>query len=712
MKKYSKLLVIIGLLILITVFFYFDLGRYFNLEYLKSQKDSFLKLYQDYPSKTIFIYSLIYIASTALSLPGAAVLTLAGGAIFGVGLGTLIVSFASTTGATLAFLVSRFLLRDSVQQKFGDRLKTINEGIEKEGAFYLFTLRLIPVVPFFVINLVSGLTPLSTIKFFFVSQIGMLAGTVVYVNAGTQLSQIESLSGILSLPLLLSFAALGVFPLFAKGLVNTIKARKVYRGWQKPKSYDYNVVAIGAGAAGLVTSLIAAAVKAKVALIEKDKMGGDCLNTGCVPSKAIIQSAKMAAHVKRHKEFGFKSGEVTFDWLDITARVKSVIKKIEPNDSVERYTSLGVDCINGHATITSPWTVEVNGKTITTKNIVIASGARPLVPPFKGLEKINYYTSDTIWDIKEQPRRLLVLGGGPIGCELTQAFQRLGTQVTLVEMAEKPLIREDNDVGELVINQLKSEGVDIKAAHKATSFKVDGDQKYLIAEHQGKEVRIDFDEVLIAIGRVARVEGFGLENLGIDLTPRKTIEVNAYLQTKFPNIYVCGDATGPYQFTHVAAHQAWFATVNALFSPLKKFKADYRVIPWVTFTDPEIARVGLSEKDAKDKNIPYELTTWDIGELDRALADGEAHGVVKVLTVPGKDRILGATIVSSHAGELLAEFTTCMKYGLGLNKILGTIHPYPTWSEANKYAAGTWKKAHKPEGIINLLEKFHSFRRG
>ena len=711
-KKFSKILLVILLISLLGAFVFYDLGRYLNLDYLKSQKDAFLSLYQENPSQFIFTYVAIYILSVALSLPGAAILTLAAGALFGVALGTLIVSFASTIGATLAFLASRFLLRESIQEKFGDKLKTINEGMKKEGGFYLFTLRLIPIVPFFIINLVMGLTPISVISFFFISQVGMLLGTLVYVNAGTQLAQINSLSGILSPAMIASFAALGLLPLVSKFMINSLKAKKVYKGYKKPKSFDYNIIAIGAGSAGLVTTYIGAAIKAKVLLVEKEKMGGDCLNTGCVPSKAIIQSAKLAAHVKRHKEFGFKGGSLEFDWQDIMARVARVIKKIEPHDSVERYTGLGVECLKGTAFIKSPFEVEVDGKVFTTKNIVIATGARPLVPPFKGLDKINYYTSDNIWAMKEQPKRLLVLGGGPIGCELTQAFQRLGTSVTQVEMAPKPLIREDDDVSQFVVDKLKKEGVDIRAGHKAVSFGVEGHQKYLLCEHEGKEVRIDFDQVLIAIGRQARVTGFGLEELGITLSKRGTIEVNEYLQTKFPNIYVCGDAAGPYQFTHAAAHQAWFASVNSLFAPLKKFKVDYRVLPWVTFTDPEIARVGLSEKDAIEKGIPYEVTTFDMEELDRAICDEEDHGLIKVLTVPGKDKILGATVVSAHGGEIITEFVAAIKNGYGMNRILSTVHSYPTWSEGNKYAAGNWKKARKPEKVLSLLERFHRYRRG
>ena len=471
--------------------------------------------------------------------------------------------------------------------------------------------------------------------------------------------------------------------------------------------YDYNIIVIGGGSAGLVSSYIASAVKAKVALIEKHKMGGDCLNTGCVPSKALLRSAKMISYAKRAKEFGFKKTTVDFDFKDVMNRVQNIIKIIEPHDSRKRYTALGVECIEGEAKILSPHNVEVNGITLTACSIIIATGAKPLVPNIPGLDQINYLTSDNVWDLKELPKKLLVLGGGPIGVEMAQAFSRLGAEVTIVEMTPQILIREDEEVIELVTERFVKEGIKVLINHKAKEFK----HNLLICEHKSKDVSIPFDKIIIALGRQANIEGFGLEELGIKIRETKTIEANAFLQTNIKSIYVCGDVTGPYQFTHTAAHQAWYACVNALFSPLKKFKVDYTVIPWATFTDPEVARVGLNEKDAKIQNILYEVTTYDIDDLDRAIADSEAHGFIKVLTVPNKDKILGVTIVGRHAGDLIAEYILAMKYGLGMNKILATIHIYPTLSEANKYVAGNWKKEHLPTFAIKILERFHKWRR-
>ncbi len=715
MKK-NKLVLMAAIAALIVAFFAFDLDRYFTLAFFKSQQAAIDGYVQASPIQAGLVFFLIYVAVTGLSLPGATIMTLATGAIFGLLWGTVIVSFASTLGATLAFLASRFLFKDAIQARFGNNLKAINAGVEKDGAFYLFTLRLVPAFPFFVINLVMGLTPLKTWTFYWVSQIGMLAGTLVYVNAGTEIARIESLRGILSPGLIISFTLLGLFPLIAKWIVSTIKLRKVLARWPRPKSFDRNLVVIGAGAAGLVSAYIAAAVKAKVTLIEKHKMGGDCLNTGCVPSKALIRSAKLLATMKRAQEFGLKSATAEFDFADIMERVQRVVKTVEPHDSIERYTRLGVECITGEAKITSPWTVEVKTgegtRTLTTRAIVIAAGARPFIPPIPGIAQAGCLTSDTVWDLRELPKRLVVLGGGPIGSELTQCFARLGSQVTQVEMLERIMIREDPEISDRVMQQFRKEGVNVLVNHKARQFVVENGEKVLICEHDGREVRVPFDALLCAVGRVANTQGYGLEELGIPVTKTRTVEVNEFMQTIYPNIYACGDVAGPYQFTHTAAHTAWYSAVNALFGSFKKFRADFSVIPWATFTDPEVARVGLNETEAKEKNIPYEVTTYDIDDLDRAIADEDAHGVVKVLTVPGKDKILGATIAGEHAGDLIIEFITAMRHGIGLNKILGTIHIYPTLVEANKYAAGAWKKAHTPKELLRWTEKFHAWMRG
>jgi len=713
----SRLALAVVIVVLVAAFFAAGGQCYLSFDNIKAQQAAILGYYASRPWQTALAFFSVYVAVTGLSLPGAALMTLIAGAIFGLLWGTVIVSFASTIGATLAFLASRFLLRDWVQRRFGHALRAVNEGVARQGAFYLFTLRLIPAVPFFVINLALGLTPIRTATFYWVSQLGMLAGTIVYVNAGTQLAAIESPAGILSPGLLGAFILLGLFPLLAKKTLDAVKARRVYARWKRPSRFDRNLVVIGAGSAGLVSAYIAAAVRARVTLVEKHRMGGDCLYTGCVPSKALIRTARVLAEIRRAREYGLKSASAEFDFADVMERVQRVVRTVEPHDSAARYTELGVECLQGEAKIVSPWEVEValaggENRRLSTRAIVIAAGARPFVPPIPGIEKVGCLTSDTIWGLRELPRRLVVLGGGPIGCELAQCFARFGAKVTQVEMLPRIMMREDPEISARVMKKFRDEGIEVLVGHRAKAFRVESGEKFLLAEHDGAEVRVAFDALLCAVGRVANTEGYGLEALGIPVTRQRTVETNEFLQTPYPNIYACGDVAGPYQFTHTAAHQAWYAAVNALFGGLRKFRADYSVIPWATFTDPEVARVGLNETDARERGVPYEISTYGIDDLDRAIADEEAHGVVKVLTVPGKDRILGVTIVGAHAGDLIAEFVAAMRHGLGLNKILGTIHIYPTLAEANKYAAGVWKKAHAPQGLLRAVERFHGWMRG
>ncbi|WP_205599481.1 FAD-dependent oxidoreductase [Sandarakinorhabdus rubra] len=712
MKRLAILLLLLGAAL---AFVAFDLGQYLSLATLKARQAELAALSAERPALVIAAYMAAYVAVTALSLPGAAILTLAGGALFGLLAGTIIVSFASSIGATLAFLASRHLLRDWVQGRFGTRLRAINEGIERDGAFYLFSLRLVPIFPFFLVNLLMGLTPIRTLTFYGVSQVGMLLGTIVYVNAGTQLAAIDRLADVASPGLIASFAALGLLPWLGRWLMARLKRRRVQARWTRPKRFDRNMVVIGAGAAGLVSSLIGATVRAKVTLVEAGKMGGDCLNYGCVPSKALIKSARAAHMMRGARAYGLHAAEPQFDFRSLMARVEAAIAAIAPNDSVERYSGLGVDVVQGHARIIDPWTVEIAGhdgssRRLTTRSIIIAAGAAPIVPDLPGLADSGYLTSDTMWERLAQmdhlPGRIAVLGGGPIGCELAQAFARLGAAVTQVEMGAALLPREDADVSDLVRASLEASGVTVLTGHAAV--RVEAGQ--LIVAAGGVERAVPFDALIVAVGRKARLSGYGLENLGIETG--RTVVTDEYLATLHPNIYAAGDVAGPYQFTHVAAHQAWYASVNALFGDLKRFKADYRVIPHVTFVDPEVARVGLNEAEARAAGIPHEVTLYPLHELDRAIADSATAGFVKLITPPGKDRILGVTIVGEHAGEIIAEYVLAMKHGLGLNKILGTVHAYPTMAEANKFAAGVWKKRHAPERLLQWVGRYHAWRRG
>jgi pyruvate/2-oxoglutarate dehydrogenase complex dihydrolipoamide dehydrogenase (E3) component/uncharacterized membrane protein YdjX (TVP38/TMEM64 family) len=695
---------------------HYDLGRLLTLDQLQTSRDALAGAYQARPLPTLLSYFGLYVLAAALSIPGALILTLAGGALFGLGMGLVVVSLASSLGALLAFLASRYLLRKAVQDRFSAKLAPINAGVRRDGTLYLLTLRLVPVFPFWLVNLLMGLTPIGAGRFYLVSQLGMLPATAVYVNAGTQLASIHSVGDIASPGLLGSFLLLGLFPLVAQSIVARLRGRKVYAKWPRPRSFDRNLVVIGAGSGGLVSAYIAAAVKAKVTLIEGHKMGGDCLNFGCVPSKALIRSARWARQLQHAGELGFTHAAARVDFAAVMRRVHRVIAEIEPHDSVSRYTDLGVEVLQGHARITGPWSVEVTladggRQTLTTRSIVIATGASPSVPPIPGLQDTGFLTSDTLWGLTELPGRLVVLGGGPIGCELAQAFARLGSRVTLVEKAPRLMGREDPEVSDRVARGLQADGVTLLLGHEAVRAERVQDQRQLVVRREGMEQALPFDQLLCAAGRSPRVSGYGLEELGIPLAPSGTIETNAYLQTVYPNIYAVGDVAGPFQFTHTAAHQAWYAAVNALFGRFKRFKADYSVVPRATFTEPEVARVGLNETEARDRGIACEVTRYDLGDLDRAIADGTAHGFVKVLTAPGRDRILGVTIVGEHAGDLLAEYVLAMKHGLGLNKILGTIHTYPTLAEANKYAAGAWKRAHAPRRLLAWVARYHEWER-
>lgn len=713
----TRLLLVLVMGSLIGTFFALDLGRYLTLDALQAQQAAVAQWVDSHFVSASLLFLLIYVLSTALSLPGASLLTLGGSAVFGVAWGLLLVSFASTIGATLAFLSARFLLRDWVTARFGDKLATFHSGMAKEGAFYLLSLRLIPIFPFFLVNLLMGLTPIRVSTYYWVSQLGMLPGTFVYVLAGSELGQLTSTGNILSPGLMVALTLLGLMPWLVKKLTTYLAQRRLLAPYRKPARYDYNLLVIGAGAGGLVTSYIAAAVKAKVALIEKHKMGGDCLNSGCVPSKALIRSARFAAEQRKADELGFSPSHSRADFAAVMERVAEVIKEVEPHDSIERYQGLGVECIQGEARLVSPWEVEVNGQRLASRHIVIATGARPLVHNLPGLDQVPYLTSDSLWQLRTPPRRLLVLGGGPIGCELAQSFALLGIPVTLVELSEQLLPREEREVADALAGQMSRDGVQLLTGWRAERADylpaAKGDLPIRLQLRRGDETQVvEGDQLLLALGRVANVSGFGLEELGVELAPRGTIAVDGFLATNFPSILAVGDVAGPYQFTHFAAHQAWYAAVNALFGQFKRFRADYRVIPAATYTTPEIARVGLNRKEAEAQGIPFEATRFELAELDRAIADGERHGFVEVLTVPGKDTILGATIVGTHAGERIAEFVLAMRHRLGLGKILGTIHAYPTLMEGNKYVAGEWKRAHQPTRVLPLLARYHRWRRG
>lgn len=718
LKNTRKWLLVGILAAMVAAFFLSGANDALTLGSIKAQQAQFQLWWQESPWTVAGGFLLIYVLMAALSLPGAALLTLLGGALFGFWTGLVLVSFASAIGASLAALLARTLLRDSLEKRFSRQLTRINAGVEREGAFYLFTLRLIPLFPFFVINLVMGLTRMRLRTFYWVSQLGMLPGTAVYVNAGRELGGLSSLSGILSPGLILSFALIGAFPWLARALVGGLKRRRLARQYDRPATFDRDIVVIGAGSAGLVASYIAAAVRARVTLVEREKMGGDCLNTGCVPSKALIRAAKSVKEIQQASRFGVEAGEPRVDFARVMGHVQMAIRDVEPHDSPERYRSLGVDVVEGEARLMSPWRVRIGNQELTTRHVIIASGARPHVPDLPGIDDIAVLTSDNLWQLETLPKRLVVLGGGPIGCELGQSFARLGSTVSLVEMGSQLLPREDSDIAEWVLKGLGDDGVQVHLSTRALRVVAGGGygghllEVEVVENGEARMMSIEFDELLVAIGRQANVEGLGLEELGVGTRDNGTLDVDGALQSVLPNVWACGDVVGPFQLTHASAHQAWHATVNALFGELKRFSVNYRALPAVTFSDPEVARVGLNETEALQQRIDYEVTRYELSELDRAIADGNTHGVIKVLTVPGKDRILGATIVGAGAGEMLAEFTLAMTRGIGLNKLLGTIHPYPTYSESVKATAGIWKNAHKPERLLGYLARYFAWRRG
>lgn len=680
---------------------------------LRGQDAAMLMAYRDRwmdwaaarPFLSAFLYAAIYIAFTALSLPGALVLTLIGGSLFGLWWGTLLTSFASTIGATLAMLSARYVLRDIVEARFSGIIGKIDAGLARDGSRYLFTLRLLPVFPFFLVNLAMGVTRLKAWTFFWVSQLAMLPATLLYTNAGVELMGIDAARDLLSPGVIFAFTALAILPFASKFLLCWWSDRRVLAAWSKPARFDCNLVILGGGAAGLVASYVAAAAQAKVALIEKENLGGDCLNSGCVPSKALIRSARLAQEARNAEDFGL-AGFLSPDFGKVMARIRRVIARVEPHDSEERYRGLGVEVIRGEGRILDPWRVQVGESVLATRNIVIATGASPVLPPIPGLGDCGALTSDTLWSLEKLPANLLVLGGGPIGCELAQAFARLGSRVTLVEAAERLLVREDEDVGAVLADALREEGVDLVLGVKAVEVRrrVEG---HVLALADGRELA--FDRILVAVGRAPRLKGFGLEELGLIENGR--LAVDETLRTRIPTIYAAGDVTGQRQFTHAAGHDGWVAAMNAL-TGLRRWTNRVEAFPAVTYTDPEVARVGLNRREAVERGISFEETRFDLAELDRAICESANRGFVSVLTVPGSDRILGATVVGTHAGEILGEFTLAMRHGFGLGKILATIHPYPGWTEAAKSVAGEWRRAHVPSWSLGLARRFNNWRRG
>lgn len=708
MKRIIIFLVIIASIIFGVAFF--DLTSYLTFDELKQRQLELQSLVSDNSFAAAAIFFLIYVLATSVSFPGALILTLAGGALFGLVQGTLLISFASTIGALFAFLVARYFLHDFVQNKFSDRLTLINQKVKKEGAFYLLFLRLVPAFPFFLVNLVMALTPIRAWTYYWVSQLGMLPATLIYVNAGTQIAKISSPSDIASPSMIFAFVLLGILPFITKGIISALKNNRAYKKFNKPHSFEYNTVVLGGGSAGLVAGYTTSTLQGKVALVERHQMGGDCLNTGCVPSKSILRSAKFVADIKDFASYGLSNANYELEFKNIMARVHDKISIIEPKDSVARYTELGVHCEQGDAVVLSPWEVNVNDKILTAKNIIIATGATPALPNITDLDQIPYFTTDTIWSLTELPKKLLIIGAGPIGCELGQAFARLGSKVTIVYKQATILPNEDETAAKLVEASLLKDNVSLLTNFNSDKFINDFDNYSLVGSQDDAFTTISFTHLLIATGRKANIGG--LEVLNLDLDEKGRIATNDTLQTKYPNIYACGDVTSSMQYTHTASHQAWYAAFNALFHPLKKFKCTLDNIPRAVFTDPEITSLGITEKQAIEQGITHQVTTFPMDDIDRAITDNATTGFIKVITPAKGDKILGVCIVGEHASELIAEFVLAKTNGLGLNKILKTVHIYPTRSEINRMVAGKWRRSKLTKRTLDLLKKFQSWRLG
>ncbi|MFC7536756.1 FAD-dependent oxidoreductase [Sphingomonas sp. GCM10030256] len=695
----------IGLLVLIAgaVAAFLLLGGrdYLSLEALKGGSEALRQWIAAHPVLAPAAFAAAYLLVVALSLPGAAVMTLAGGALFGLVGGTVLASLSSTAGATLAMLSARFLARDWVAQRFPKAVQAIDQGIERDGSLYLLSLRLAPIFPFFLINLAIGLTAMPAGRFFLLTMAGALPGTIVYTAAGTALASIDSLGDVLSPKLLGAFLALALLPLVGKAASGWLQRRRALHGFRRPRRFDANLIVIGAGSGGLVASLVAAELKAKVILVERGEMGGDCLNTGCVPSKSLLRAAKAAAEVRRAGRFGVEAELCAVDFRNTMAHLRGAIAAIAPNDSVERFRGLGVDVRQASARLVDPWTIEIDSRErLTARAILLATGADPVVPLIPGLAESGFVTSETLWDRLDQfdrvPQRVAILGTGPIGCELGQALGRLGADVTLVSHAERILDRDEPEASAIVAQALATDGVTILTGRKV-------ERSTTSALHLDTGEAIPFDLLIVAAGRKPHLRGLGLEDLGLD---PDTLAVDGRGRGPFGHVFVAGDAAGGPQFTHYAGHSGAIAGINALLGPLGRLKLD-TLVPRVTYTSPEVASIGMTGADAP---ADAEIATFDVAHNDRNIADAGAPGMVKL--VVRKGRVLGATIVADHAGELIMPWVLAIKRRIPLSQMMSVIYPYPTLSEVSRAAAGEWRRAHRPERVLRLAELFHSWRRG
>jgi pyruvate/2-oxoglutarate dehydrogenase complex dihydrolipoamide dehydrogenase (E3) component/uncharacterized membrane protein YdjX (TVP38/TMEM64 family) len=699
----------------------------------------------------------VYILACVLFIPGS-LLTLGAGFVFGIVVGTITVSIASTLGATAAFLLGRTLARPWIEARVAHRPKfrALDEAVRRQGFKIVLLTRLSPIFPFNLLNYTFGLTRVSLRDYILASWIGMLPGTVMYVYLGTTLKTLADLAAG-NVP-----TSVGQQVLFGAGLVATVAvtvlitrlARKALqeaippptrqteplahgdlampntvqvlpddvhnqtlvanvhpRDWVNPQPQSrYNLVVIGAGTGGLVCAAGAAGLGARVALVEKHLLGGDCLNVGCVPSKALLRAARAYADVRDAAGFGVTVPPgAKVDFPAVMERMRRLRAGISPNDSAARFHSLGVDVFLGAAHFTGPDAVEVNGQTLRFARAVIATGGRPIQPPIPGLAEAGFQTNETIFSLMELPRRLAVIGAGPIGCELVQAFARFGSQTFLVGKQPQILPREDPDAAQLVETALQHDGVQLLLGHDLRRVERSGGERVLCLEspHGPKEIRVD--DILVAVGRVPNVDGLNLEAAGVAHDSRIGVQVDDRLRTTSPRIYAVGDVCSRYQFTHAADAMARLAIQNALFFGGARLSA--LTIPWCTYTDPEIAHVGLYERQAQEQGIAVQTLTQPLDGVDRALLDGETAGFVRVHLRRGTDKILGATIVARHAGDMISELTLAMTGGLGLRTPARTIHPYPTQAEAIKKVADAYNRTRLTPFVKRMLDKWMAWTR-
>jgi pyruvate/2-oxoglutarate dehydrogenase complex dihydrolipoamide dehydrogenase (E3) component/uncharacterized membrane protein YdjX (TVP38/TMEM64 family) len=694
------------------------------------------------------VFTFIYIIAVVAALPGSA-LSIAAGALFGSVLGVILVSIGATVGASLAFLISRYFARESMVNWLGknERFQRLDRLTEEQGAAIVALTRLVPLFPFNLLNYGFGLTRVPFWTYVFWSWLCMLPGIILYVVGADAVAKVLA-QGKIPWYLVGAFLAVLIFLVivvrYAKGRLGTSdKAAPAGKAsnpadlpatpevspldeynqelvanvrpgdWINPEpAAVYNLVVIGAGTAGLVTAAGAAGLGAKVALVERHLMGGDCLNYGCVPSKAVIRSSRLCAELSRAGTLGIQTpAGVEVDFAAVMARMRRLRAGISEHDSARRFRDLGVDVFLGQARFTGRDSIEVGGKTLRFKKAVIATGGRAVHPNIPGLSEAGFLTNETVFSLTERPGRLLVMGGGPIGCEFAQAMQRLGCQVTLLHKYDRLMNREDPDAAKIVQKIFLKEGITL--IYNAKPLRVDrgGTGKVVQYEHDGQAGVIEVDEILIGAGRAPNVEGLNLEAAGVAYEGGKGrgVVVNDKLQTANPNIYAAGDVCLPYQFTHLADASARIVIQNALFFGSKKLSA--LTIPWCTYTDPEVAHVGLSEQEAQKKKIAYQIFMKPLKEVDRAILDGEEEGFVKILVKAGSDKILGATIVASHAGEMISEVTCAMAGNVGLGALAGVIHPYPTQAEAIRATGDLYNRTRLTPFVKNLFTRFLAWRR-